>query len=240
VKFGIIIWGLLVSVLLNAQDTISVFYDLNAVNSANKITYPNKSNILKIEILGYCDDIGSFEYNSKLSKNRADNVLKEVAKTYKDVEITSVGKGEISLNSTENIESQRKNNRRVNIIFHIEDKPKITRKLTLNNVHFEAGRARIINSSYQELDSVIEYLKELKNAQFTVLGHVCCLTKGRDAEDLDTGIQNLSYTRAEKVYEYLIKRGISKEKLSYKGLKSSFPTGKGEKFDRRVEIEITE
>jgi outer membrane protein OmpA-like peptidoglycan-associated protein len=36
-----------------------------------------------------------------------------------------------------------------------------------------------------------------------------------------------------------VKQGISPGRLTYKGMKADYPTGKGEKYDRRVEIEIT-
>ena len=47
-----------------------------------------------------------------------------------------------------------------------------------------------------------------------------------------------SIARAKVVYDYLAKRGIDKNRMSYVGMGSRFPTGRAAKFDRRVEIEI--
>jgi outer membrane protein OmpA-like peptidoglycan-associated protein len=63
---------------------------------------------------------------------------------------------------------------------------------------------------------------------------------GKDGLDKDTGLMNLSEARAKAIYDYLIKNGIDARRLDYKGLKSNFPLGIGDKFDRRVEIEITD
>jgi OOP family OmpA-OmpF porin len=57
--------------------------------------------------------------------------------------------------------------------------------------------------------------------------------------------QRLSEARAKAVYEYLISRGISADRLSYIGYGESRPidtneTSEGRQNNRRVELEIIE
>ena len=65
------------------------------------------------------------------------------------------------------------------------------------------------------------------------------LVAGRDAMDRGSGKRNLSLARARYIYEYLNRKGISRRRKKYVGLKHKFPLGGDPKFDRRVEIEIT-
>ena len=53
------------------------------------------------------------------------------------------------------------------------------------------------------------------------------------------GKRNLSFARARYIYEYLMKNGVAKKRMKYIGLKHKYPLGGDPKFDRRVEIEIT-
>jgi outer membrane protein OmpA-like peptidoglycan-associated protein len=89
------------------------------------------------------------------------------------------------------------------------------------------------------LDSLVTTLKEKPAYEIIIYGHICCHPPGQDGQDISTGIFNLSVARAKVIYDYLIEHGIEAGRLSYKGLKADYPTGKGEKYDRRVEIQIT-
>ena len=53
-----------------------------------------------------------------------------------------------------------------------------------------------------------------------------------------TNKKNLSIARAKFVYDFLLEKGISKERMSYEGLAHKFPLGGSEDKDRRVEILI--
>lgn len=66
------------------------------------------------------------------------------------------------------------------------------------------------------------------------------MSPGQDGLDLNTGKENLSVVRAKTIYDYLKHKGIKSKRMSYKGLKANYPTGKGAKYDRRVEIKVIE
>ncbi len=84
-----------------------------------------------------------------------------------------------------------------------------------------------------------QVLVERKDLYFTIQGHVCCTQNSRDAVDRKTKQRNLSLARAKYVYEYLAKKGVSKKRMKYVGMRRKFPLGGDPKYDRRVELLIT-
>ena len=224
-----------------------------------------KKNIKKIEIYGFCDDRGSDRYNMVLSQQRA-NTIKKIF-TDLDIKkdlITSVdGKGEVLLKiiETADINVIRGLNRKVEIevVFTSNDnlkkdisvvdnrkKPlslnselRIGDKIVFDNILFRTGYSYVLKESIPVLERMAETLNEKSNIYFTIEGHVCCTSQGRDAVDRGTGKRNLSHARARYIYDYLIRKGVDKKRMKYIGLKHKFPLGGNSKYDKRVEIEIT-
>ncbi|MFH1003957.1 MAG: OmpA family protein [Bacteroidota bacterium] len=221
--------------------------------------------ISHISILGYCDDLGSKEYNYSLSFKRA-NCVKDVL-TGLDIKsklITKVqGKGKLPILEfgNQDIDQQRAFNRRVEIVveFKIDQKNRnviqndsvdyesimpynlqIGDKIILENILFVSGKHELLPSAHATLDALVKTLHINNKYHIMILGYVCCVAKGQDAFDHDTGQNNLSEARAKTIYDYLIKNGVEASRLDFKGLKSDFPTGKSDKYDRRVEIEVTD
>lgn len=121
----------------------------------------------------------------------------------------------------------------------ISDDQKVGDKITLENILFSGGRHILLPESYESLENLKNLLLEKKKYHIMILGHICCITSGEDGMDFDTGIKNLSVARAKAVYNYLVQNGVSPDRLSYKGMRANYPTGKSDREDRRVEIEIT-
>lgn len=121
------------------------------------------------------------------------------------------------------------------------DKIKVGGKITLNNIHFAGGTARILSESNLELQNLIEILKGNPKMKIEIQGHV----NGPKQKNTKQFIE-LSLKRAESVYNYLIQKGIDKGRLSYKGFgneKMLYPDPKNyeeETLNRRVEIFILE
>ncbi|MBC7384159.1 MAG: OmpA family protein [Bacteroidia bacterium] len=213
--------------------------------------------IKKISLSGFCDDIGSCPANDSLSTKRVKNVKDFLITTHiKDSLITQWhGIGEVDLRPPTYMTDaeQRAFNRRVEIMvnYALKEKPKpivvdmlsdktaIGDIITLENILFANNRHRLLAESNAGLDSLTSILLRSKEFKILILGHVCCTTFGKDAVDTDTGKKNLSEARAKTVFDYLIRKGVDPARLAYKGLKGDYPTGKGEKMDRRVEIQIT-
>ena len=121
----------------------------------------------------------------------------------------------------------------------LSDSLKVGDKIILENILFENSKSILLEESVPVLDKLIKTIKEKPQYNIAILGHICCNPPGRDVKDFVTGEYNLSQARAKIIYDYLIYKGVDKKRLSYKGMMANFPLGKGEKQDRRVELQIT-
>ena len=225
--------------------------------------------IKKISIYGFCDDRGSDNYNLILSQNRANAIKKVFSTGgIRENLISNVdGKGEILLKivDSEDLNIIRGLNRKVevNVEYNIpeketsrlEDENEIIEnrkkpitlesnllvgdKIVLDNILFRTGYSYVLKESIPVLEKIARILREKNKVYFTIQGHVCCTANGRDAIDRGTGRRNLSLARARYIYEYLMKNGVARKRMKYVGLKHKYPLGGDPKFDRRVEIEIT-
>lgn len=108
--------------------------------------------------------------------------------------------------------------------------------IQMNNLFFEYNKADLLKSSYPELDRVVYLLKNYPIDLVEVAGHTDSV--GNEQYNL-----TLSDKRSNAVREYLIKKGISKDKLLAKGYGKTEPvatneTEEGRKKNRRVELKI--
>lgn len=118
---------------------------------------------------------------------------------------------------------------------------KVGDRILLKNLLFKGGRSVLQKSSQKELEKLLQILKENPTLKFEIQGHVCCIEWfNKDAIDEDTGISNLSFTRAKAIYDYLVKNGIDPNRMKYLGFGRDFPIEDGpESENKRVEILIT-
>ena len=165
--------------------------------------------------------------------------------------VTTVdGKGELLLTIIDEEDPSiiRALNRRVDIVVSYPEKEKKTKKdvsvennkekaFSLENVLFITGYSYLTRKSKKVLDDVAEIIKK-ETFSFVIQGHVCCTDGTVDAIDKKTNQRNLSVARAKYVYDFFIKKGINKTRMSYEGLAHKFPLGGSEDKDRRVEIKI--
>jgi outer membrane protein OmpA-like peptidoglycan-associated protein len=127
--------------------------------------------------------------------------------------------------------------------FDIDDIPK-GKTFILKNIYFPMGRHFPKQNSLEELNKLLEALKENPNLIIQIEGHVCCVTNVADAMDLDSHQLDLSVNRARFIFEYLVTRGISADRLTYIGFGRSKPiiedeqTAEEAAINRRVEIRI--
>lgn len=211
-----------------------------------------------IHIKGYTNSIGEENYNLELSRKRAENVKKEL-RSFTIISTTGLGE----------LESEEANNRRVDVFIHKKEDhisqvdevieapiseavdtlsvasliiPKVGDKVTLQGIMFYADQDVIMDESTEALKKLVAFLKKHPKIKFKLIGHICCGDKNNPSLDLKnarTGKNDLSEARAKSVYNYLIKKGIDKFRMRYFGMAYRNPTGKGDEYDRRVEIEIT-
>ena len=117
-------------------------------------------------------------------------------------------------------------------------KIKVGKKVVLNNILFETGKAVLTASSYTELDRLYNILADDPQIRIEISGH----TDKTGSEPLNF---KLSEDRARAVVDYLIKKGIDKSRLEFRGFGSLQPiddnnTAAGRAKNRRVEFKILE
>lgn len=108
--------------------------------------------------------------------------------------------------------------------------------ITLDKLYFPADSSSITRDSREMLNEVFEFLRGNKDVTIEIGGHT------NDLPPDDYCLQ-LSTARAKSVAEYLINKGIDRERLEYKGYGKSKPiasnkTAYGRKRNQRVEIKI--
>ena len=111
---------------------------------------------------------------------------------------------------------------------------KINSIYTLKSIQFEFDKSTLIENSTKELDELIIYLKQNPELKIQINGHTDYL--GKAAYN-----QKLSEDRAKSVADYLISKGISKNRITSKGYGESQPIDPNEPEDaqaknRRVEF----
>jgi outer membrane protein OmpA-like peptidoglycan-associated protein len=224
-------------------------------------------------IIGYADNLGGDDYNLELSGKRAKNVQDYLAGL--GIRKTSVklctGKGEVRRDKE--IQGGYRQDRRVDIVA-VGKQPinavepvkqptippvlltgdidtslasiKVGQTLVLRNIYFYAGRHVVKEESMTELLKLYSTLVKYPKLRIGIEGHVCCVPNFTDAFDEDTFEQSLSLNRAKYIYEYLVEKGIRKDRLSYKGFGRTHPivaierTLEDEDANRRVEIRVME
>jgi OmpA-OmpF porin, OOP family len=108
--------------------------------------------------------------------------------------------------------------------------------LRLDNLIFEVAKSKIDPDSYDELDLVVAMMKENKSMVIQLEGHTDYL--GDPSKNM-----KLSEQRVESVRNYLVSRGIHKNRIKVKAFGGTMPlsrdnTPEGHRLNRRVELRI--
>lgn len=117
--------------------------------------------------------------------------------------------------------------------------------IVLRNINFRGGMHEILPGTYPILEELLKAMQDYPNLVIEIQGHICCQPGDVDGLDIETGERNLSEARAQAIHDYLIAKGINKNRVSYKGFGHSKPLfpypeqSEGEQVaNRRVEIKI--
>jgi len=108
--------------------------------------------------------------------------------------------------------------------------------IALNNVFFVQGRATLKPESFLELDRLVEIMNENPSLKIELGGHTDNVGN-RDA------LIKLSDDRVKAVKEYLVSKGIAKDRITGKGYGGAVPvvpntTEANRQRNRRVEFKI--
>lgn len=135
----------------------------------------------------------------------------------------------------ENVDVQQKINDKIHkdlVIVPIE----VGQSIRLNNIFFDPAKAVLKKESFVELDRVSEFFVDNPEIKVEIAGHTDNV--GSAATNL-----KLSQSRAQAVADYIIKKGIPKERVVAKGYGLAKPvatntTKDGKAKNRRVEFTI--
>jgi outer membrane protein OmpA-like peptidoglycan-associated protein len=109
--------------------------------------------------------------------------------------------------------------------------------IILNNIFFDFDQSTLRDESYTELERLYELLINNAKLIIEISGH----TDNKGSRSYN---KRLSLNRAKTVVNYLIKKGIDKKRLNYKGYGFDKPiaeneTERGRQMNRRTEFKIT-
>lgn len=109
-------------------------------------------------------------------------------------------------------------------------------QLVMNNIFFEFNKHRLLPSSYIELDKLVNVMVENPEFKIEISGHTDNI--GSDSYNME-----LSGLRAKSVGNYLMEKGVNKDRLIFTAKGSSEPmaandTEEGRSQNRRTEILI--
>ncbi|MCB9263268.1 MAG: PD40 domain-containing protein [Flavobacteriales bacterium] len=108
--------------------------------------------------------------------------------------------------------------------------------IVMKNVLFDTDKSDLKSESFVELDILVDFLAKNPNIKVEIGGHT-------DNTGSESHNKTLSENRAKSVYNYLISKGISSNRLSFKGYGSAVPitgneTPEGRATNRRTEMKI--
>ncbi len=239
------------------QDAMILFKSLNyAIDST---TFQTKT-----------DEEGNYKINIPIIlkdkvKSREQSIYQQKNETIFDIEIRHQNRlayqDQISLNP--HILAQRNSkNYTINAYLYVEEEEvykndnqsenkKILKKLAdnssidkskgiiLKNIYFENGNAILKSESYQMLKDMAEFLIENQSLNLEIIGHT---------DNIGNASQNLilSKERAQSVIDFLVNKGVEKERLKANGYGQERPIAsnddeeEGRELNRRIEVRVLE
>jgi outer membrane protein OmpA-like peptidoglycan-associated protein len=246
-----------------AQQQFTIYFDTNS-DQPNEVSEKQFSDWIKEnkdaeihKIYGYADSIGNDVANLDLSRKRTLTVTQKLtyAGMLKTFEVKTYGESESKTGP--DAES-----RKVVIWYTKPEKqkpilptpvkkgnlePLLTRqvreakkgdKLELAGLNFYGGSGTPLPESEPLLRELLDIMKSKPALKIQIQGHICCVPFDPD---------RIALSRAKTVYDYLVRFGIDKKRLSYKSLEGHKPLypmpeeNEQQKIaNRRVEIEIVE
>lgn len=114
-------------------------------------------------------------------------------------------------------------------------------RMSVPDLFFVGNETNLLEESRPTLPRLLQFMRTNPDIRIELAGHV---NKPGPKEEPGTWSYNLSFNRAKVIYDYLVKFGISEERLRYRGYSNYemvFPQARVEKemrLNRRVEIRV--
>jgi OOP family OmpA-OmpF porin len=198
--------------------------------------YPTTTAVIE----GYADEVGSEEYNMKLSQRRAESVVKSLVDNFgiEPARLSAKGYGKTRPIATNATDAGKQKNRRIDAIIDcaidVKELASPPDRLCISlNVEFPTDSAAINSKYNDEVNRVGEYMKKYPTTTAAIEGH----TDNVGSSEMN---MRLSQQRAENVVTYLVNNfGIERSRLSAKGYGSTRRiaynnTPEGRQSNRRI------
>ena len=106
----------------------------------------------------------------------------------------------------------------------------------MQNIFFDVSDFSLKEESYVELEKLVDFLNSNPKIEIEIEGH----TDNQGSKEFN---KKLSENRSKSVYDFLIGKGISTDRLSYKGFGDTIPISsndseKGRSKNRRTAFRI--
>ena len=202
--------------------------------------YPTTTAVIE----GYADEVGSDEYNMKLSQQRAESVVKVLVADYgiEPARLSAKGYGKSKPIATNATDAGRQRNRRIDAIIDcaldVKELAAPPERLCVSlKVEFASDSTKIEPRYYDEINKVGEYMKKYPSTTALIEGHT-------DSVGNAEHNMKLSQQRAENVLQYLVEKfGIERSRLAAKGFGSTRRiaydnTAEGRQKNRRINAVI--
>ena len=222
-------------------DNDSSFIKEKYVLKIDSIKQIHKKDSLLISIKGYANNYGLKTYNLKLSERRV-KAVKGIISRFTVSNFEDLGSIHLyqaqsrrvdivfiipEYNVPDSTAIKKETAKQVN-----KRKSLSSRKLditsysdlelyeVISNIRFRSGTDKIQISSKTALINLADFLRRYPTRHVLPTRHMCCSNDRDPSIDIynrSNGSNTLSLDRAKAVYDYLIKHGISEDRLQYEG-----------------------
>jgi len=258
-KITFFIFLLFPFIIYSQEKQFQVFFDFD-ISEADQTSFTKLNDWIKqnptaevSKIYGYCDAVGSLEYNDTLSLKRANHTLEILKKNSIFIKENIEIKGFGERFDKSKIDAE---NRKAVVFYTIPEKiipiekkqetltaaiktTKVGDKLRLKNLNFYNRSGRMVKSSIPIVEELVKILQDNPKLKIEIQGHICC--------QVGTDLENIAMLRSKAVYDFLVENDIDKSRLKHESFGSSLPLypipekSEWEKDqNRRVEILILE
>jgi OmpA-OmpF porin, OOP family len=177
-------------------------------------------------VISLTSPTGKVYYTEETDKEGFAEVLVPIGQSY-DLVYLSLGRRNVAA------KVQVKNEPRLNLKLTMRYEREELPVFVLDGVEFTTGKATLRPDSYARLDSMVEYMTHKKSARIEISGHTD--NAGKKAVN-----KKLSQQRADAVRDYLISKGIEKDRIKAVGYGDEKPiapndTSEGRQKNRRIE-----
>ncbi|MDD2308916.1 MAG: OmpA family protein [Desulfuromonadaceae bacterium] len=202
--------------------------------------YPTTTAVIE----GYTDEVGSDDYNMRLSQQRAESVVKYLVENFgiDASRLSATGYGKTRPIADNSTDAGKQKNRRINAVIDcaldVKELASPPDRLCMTlNVEFATDSAEIKPRYYHEVNKVGDYMQKYPTTTAVIEGHT-------DNVGGHEHNMKLSRQRAESVVNYLVEKfGIEVSRLSAKGYGSTRRiaynnTPEGRQKNRRINAVI--